>query len=189
MAVDDLTLISLARGGDSAAMTELVLRYRGPVYHFARRILADAALAEDVLQETFLAAQASLAAYRGEGTVKGWLLTIARAKAASMRRRRVGEPTRFDPIDTLEELGARAGWGHPLSPEDLAWRVQQRSLLEQALSTLGDEEREVLVLRDVEGLSGEETAAAAGITLAAMKSRLHRGRLQLLAQVKSAVRP
>ena len=96
---------------------------------------------------------------------------------------------RIEPVFSLEELGARAGWGHPLSPEDLAWRVQQRSLLEQALSTLPADEREVLVLRDVEGLSGEETAAAAGISLAAMKSRLHRGRLQLLAQVKAVVRP
>lgn len=189
MVEDDATLIARARGGDATAMTRLVVRYRGPVYHFARRFLADAALAEDVLQETFLAAQASLGTYRGDGTVKGWLLTIARAKAATLRRRRAGEPAQFDPIDTLEQLGARAGWGHPLSPEDLASRLEQRSLLEQALASLAPDEREVLVLRDVEGLSGEETAAAAGISLAAMKSRLHRGRLQLLAQIKSAVRP
>ena len=186
---EDVSLVERASRGDRQAMNALVHRHRGAVFQFARRILADAALAEDVLQETFIAAHASLASFRGAGTVKGWLLAIARAKAATALRRRAGEPATFDPVDSLEVLGARAGWGHPLSPEDLASRVEQRSLLERALAALATDEREVVVLRDVEGLSGDETAAAVGISIAAMKSRLHRGRLQLLAQVKSAVQP
>ncbi len=170
-------------------MSELVRRHRGPVYHFARRLVGDAALAEDVLQETFLAAHSSLATFRGDGSMRAWLLSIARAKAATLRRKHAGEAVHDVADASLNELGARAGWGHPLSPEELASRVEQHSLLESALAALPEDEREVVLLRDVEGLSGEETATAAGLTLPAMKSRLHRGRLRLLAQVKSGGQP
>ena len=183
----DDALLSLARAGDRAAVGALVRRYRSVVYRFARRLVTDPALAEDVMQETFLAATGSLDTFRGEGSLKAWLLSITRAKAGEARRRKAGEPSSFESAGSLDELGARAGWGHALSPEELAARVEQRTLLERGLSGLSPEEREVVLLRDVEGLSGEQVAAALGLSLAAVKSRLHRGRLRLLALVKQEV--
>jgi RNA polymerase sigma-70 factor (ECF subfamily) len=181
----DAELARRAASGDPAAFADVVRRHRGTIFHFARRLVRDPALAEDVLQETFLAAHASLSTFRGEGSMKSWLLAIARTRALTLLRKKSGEPADFESVETLEGLGAKAGWGRPLDPEVLAQRLEQVAVLEKALSTLPEGEREVVLLRDVEGLSGEETAAALGLTVAAVKSRLHRGRLQLLATVKA----
>jgi RNA polymerase sigma-70 factor (ECF subfamily) len=183
-ALPDAALVTRARDGDRQAFSTLVQRHRGAVLRFARHLVTDAASAEDVLQETFITALHTLADFRGEGSVKAWLLAIARSKAWRQRRRRQGEPAKWEPVESLEQLASAAGYGVPLNPEELTSRVERQSLLEHALAQLAAEEREVVVLRDVEGLSGEETAAALGLTLAGMKSRLHRGRLHLVGALK-----
>jgi RNA polymerase sigma-70 factor (ECF subfamily) len=187
MGADETGLIQQARLGDRAAFSALVAAHRGGVYRFAERLTRDPALAEDVLQETFLAAHQGLAGWRGEGSFRGWLLAIARSRVLMARRRRVGEPAAHEGDDTLAELGLSAGWGAAMDPEALALRTEERGLIERALAQLGEEEREVIVLRDLEGLSGEETAAALGLQVAAMKSRLHRARLRLVAAVKGGL--
>lgn len=80
-------------------------------------------------------------------------------------------------MDALEALGARAGWG---SESDFSRRFEVENELEWALGRIPDEERKVIVLRDIEGFSGPETAEALELSVAAMKSRLHRGRLRLM---------
>ena len=87
------------------------------------------------------------------------------------------------PRAPLPELGEAAGWGSE-SPEAEVLRAERRARLARALDALAPEDREVLVLRDLEELTGEETAAALGLSLAAMKSRLHRARLRLAAQLR-----
>jgi RNA polymerase sigma-70 factor (ECF subfamily) len=181
---DDLQLVQQARDGNARAFSELVVSHRGPVFRFARRLLKDDAAAEDVLQETFLTAHRRLGTWRGEGSFKSWLFAIARSEVLMQRRRRVGEPKDWEPMESLPELGAEAGWGQAMDPQALSERLEERSHLEAALGTLDEAEREVLLLRDVEGLSGEDTATALGLTLPAMKSRLHRARLRLVAAVK-----
>lgn len=170
--------------GDGAAFAQLVMPHRAAVFHYARRLTRDDALAEDILQETLWTAFRQLQGWRGEGSARGWLLSIARSRVLMARRRRAGEPATFEDADTLPELGLAAGWGEPMDPEALAGRLETQAMLERALASLGDEDREVIVLRDLEGLSGEETAQALGLSLPAMKSRLHRARLRLLAAVK-----
>lgn len=167
-------------------MDALVSTWRGPLYRFARRLTHDDALAEDVLQETFLTALRKVGAWRGEGTCRGWLFSIARSQVLMARRRRAAEPETFDDVDAraLPELGLDAGWGAAMDPEALAARTEAQAQLEAALRGLTPADREVLALRDLEGLSGEDTAQALGLTLTAMKSRLHRARLALVAQVK-----
>lgn len=83
----------------------------------------------------------------------------------------------------LPELGEAAGWGDR-NPEEGVLRSQRRECLARALEALGPEEREILVLRELEELTGEATAAALGIGLATMKSRLHRARLRLAAELR-----
>jgi RNA polymerase sigma-70 factor, ECF subfamily len=181
-------LIERAARGDRLAFTSLVEANRGAVYRFALRLTRDQALAEDVLQDTFLAAMKGLAGWRGDGSFRGWLYAVARSRVLMARRKKVGEPEAFESNESLEVLGLQAGWGAPMDAEALAARVQQQSVLEAALSGLEPEDREVLVLRDLEGLSGEETAQALGLSLPAMKSRLHRARLRLVAAVKGGNR-
>ncbi len=137
--------------------------------------------AEDALQETFLAAWQAAGSFRGGDSARGWLLTIARHGLGRMRRLRVDEPARLIPLDSL---GCEAGWGEaggvPL-PED---GKERRARLETALASLGQEDREIIVLRDLEGFSGEETAELLALGLAAMKTRLHRARLRLVATLR-----
>lgn len=135
--------------------------------------------AEDALQECFVSAWRSAENFNGDGAARGWLFTIARNALRRQHRRRVGEPTE---MESLEALGAAAGWG---VASDFRHRFEVRDELDWALSKIPPEERQVVVLRDVEGLSGEEAAEVLDLSVAAMKSRLHRGRLRLMGLVRT----
>lgn len=176
----DGELLKRVAAGGREAFDELVARHRAAVYRFARAATGGPEAAEDVLQETFLAAWRAAATFQGRSAVRTWLLTIARNRAWHHRRRDGRLPVDDVPLADLAEA---AGWGDP-GPEAEAIRSQRRALLARALAALGPEEREVLVLRELEELTGEEAAAALGIGLAAMKSRLHRARLRLAAQLR-----
>lgn len=179
----DHELVTRAAGGDSAAQRELVVRHQGAVYRLLKRLARDSGQAEDLTQETFITALEHLSTWRGEGTARGWLLSIARSRWLMSRRT---SAARHEPAEaeSLEKLGLAAGWGSPADPEELASQLEQRTVLEQALQGLDEESREVLTLRDLEELSGEETAQVLGVSVAAMKSRLHRARLALVASIK-----
>lgn len=179
----EASLMERAARGDSSARRQLVVAHQGAVYRLLRRLCRDDAQAEDLTQETFITALEKLPGWRSEGSPKGWLLAIARSRWLMSRR---APAARQEPAEdaSLEALGARAGWGEPMDPEALASRLEEQAVMERALAGLDAEAREVLTLRDLEGLSGEETAQVLGLSLAAMKSRLHRARLALVAAVK-----
>lgn len=184
---DELTdeaLLTRSAGGDAAAFDQLVGRHAASVLRMIRYRVDDAAAAEDVLQQTFLAAWRSAPSFRGEARVKTWLFTIARNTAARVRDRAQRVPLADVPLETL---GVEAGWGSE-DPETIALAAERHDLLRVAFASLDDEAREVLTLRDLEELSGDDTAALLGVSLAAMKSRLHRARMTLAARVKGEVR-
>lgn len=176
---EDLAALQRVAQGEKRAFGAFVRRHKDAVYRYARALCREHAAAEDVLQETFVSAFRHAGAFRAEGSARGWLFRIARNQAATARRRRVGEPARHEP---LEVLGAEAGWGataeHPL--EALA----TREALTVALARLAEEDQEILLLRDVEGLSGDEAARVTGLSVSAMKSRLHRARLRLAVELR-----
>lgn len=176
----DLAALIAVAAGDRRAFGPFVMRHRDAVFRYARALCPNDAAAEDVLQEAFVSAFRNAGSYRGEGAARAWLFRIAHNEAATARRKRVGEPQRLEP---LEALGAAAGWGADASEPPLD-RIADREALELALGALEDEEREILMLRDVEGLSGPETASLLGLSLAAMKSRLHRARLRIAAELR-----
>jgi len=178
----DRGLAARAAAGDREAFASLVTRHQASVYRLARHLAATRDEAEDVLQQTFLSAWQGVAGYRGDASVRTWLLTIARHAAVNRRVRESREPLDATPLD---DLGIRAGWGGP-NPEQLAVAAEQRDRLAAALAGLAADEREVLTLRDLEGLAGDDVAAMLGLTVAAMKSRLHRARLRLAAAVRGA---
>ena len=179
----DAALLARSAAGDRAAFDVVVTRHAASVLRMIRFRIGDPA-AEDVLQQTFLAAWRAAPGFRGDAQVKTWLFTIARNTAAKAGDRAQRSPVADVPIDTL---GVEAGWGSE-DPETMALAAERRDLLRAAFDTLDDEAREVLTCRDLEGLSGEETAALLGVSVAAMKSRLHRARMTLAARVRGEVR-
>jgi RNA polymerase sigma-70 factor (ECF subfamily) len=177
-APDDDALLRRSAGGDGAAFDLFVDRHAAAVLHFARNLTRDEDRAADVFQETFVAAWRGAGGFRG-GSARAWLLTIARNATHRQRRTRAGEPRDHE---SLDELAQRAGWG--ADHDDVLRRLEARDLLERGLAALDDDDREILLLRELEGLSGAEAAAALGITLEAQKSRLHRARLRFIASLR-----
>lgn len=180
--LDDAALVERAQAGDSTAFDELVRRYEGKVFHLTRRILGDPDEAEDALQETFLSAYRGLPRFKREAKFSTWIFRIA-TNAALMRLRK----RRPDVVSLDQPLASDAD--HDASPLELRdWSAtpdeeladqETRVAMDQAIAALPPELAAVFVLRDVEGLSNEETAEATGLSLAAAKSRLHRARLFL----------
>lgn len=177
---EDVARLRRAAEADRHAFDLLVARHQAAVFRLARALTGSDAAAEDVLQETFLAAWRAAGAYRGEGSVRAWLLTIAHHKAGRFLRRRAGEPTEHLPLDAL---ALAAGYGAEVVEGRVEAR-ERRAALEAALGRLGAEERAILVLRDLEGLTGPEAADVLGLTLAGAKTRLHRARLRLMAALR-----
>lgn len=177
----DAALLARVVAGDHDAFESLVARHQAAVFRFARTITRTREDAEDVLQETFLAAYRSAGGFRGEASVRTWLLIIARNAAFRIGRRTIA--TAEIEESELWDLGLRAGWGQD-DPESLAVKAQRRDRLQAALHSLEPAAREIIALRDLEGLSGEETARVLGVTVEGMKSRLHRARLKLAAALR-----
>jgi RNA polymerase sigma-70 factor (ECF subfamily) len=176
--LSDSELLRRTADGDHEAFTVFVDRHEGAMYRFLSARTGSSADSEDALQETFLAAFRGSGSYRGEGSARSWLFGIARNLSKRLYRKRVGEPDEMVP---LEELGLQAGWGCPPWTDSFLESLERRDTLEKALQRLSPEEREILILRELEGFSGDETAAVLELSLSAMKSRLHRARLRLAA--------
>lgn len=173
---DDARLLQLTAGGDDVAFARFVERHQGGVWRRALALSGQTADAEDLLQETFLAAWRHAASFRGgpSASARAWLLTIAHHAWQRMGRRSVPVIAVAEE-ESLEALALRAGWGSDDADDD------RRATVQEALSRLTPDDRQLLLLRDVEELGGEEVAALLGLSLAAMKSRLHRARLRLAA--------
>ena len=182
--LSDIELLARTVAGDRRAFGQLVVRHQAAVARFARAASLTSADAEDVLQETFLAALRGAGSFRGASAVRTWLLAITRH--AALQRRRRDQRYESTGEDSLEALGRGAGWGAepPATPEQAVIGAERRADVARALESLPRDQREILVLRDGEGLSGEETATVLGVSLDAMKSRLHRARLKFAASLR-----
>jgi len=177
----DAELLRRSAGGDASAFEQFVRRHEAAAMRLLLASATTPADAEDALQEAFLAAWRAAGAFAGTGSARAWILTIARNALHRRYRRRAGEPA---DLISLDRLGAEAGWGAVDAPDQLVERLEDREILERALARLEQADREVLVLRDLEELGGEETARLLGVSVGAMKSRLHRARLRLAAQLR-----
>ena len=132
------------------------------------------------MQQTFLNAYQHAASFRGDASVRTWLLTITRNTAFRLRGKTQREELVEEP---LMKLGIDAGWGGD-DPETIAIAAERKGALRRAMSKLSPEDRQVLILRDLEGLRGAEAAAVLGIGERALKSRLHRARLRLAVSLR-----
>jgi RNA polymerase sigma-70 factor, ECF subfamily len=170
--VSEPKLLERAKGGDLKAFAEFVRTFERRVRAVCFRLLDDARDVDEVVQDSFVQAWRNLERFRGDAAPYTWLYRIA-VNEALMRRRRKTLPT-----TELQETTVAGG-------EDAYAAADARAFLIERLRQLPDDYRVAVVLRDVEGLSNEEVARVLDISLAAAKSRIHRGRMQLRQDLES----
>jgi len=176
----DADLIAAARDGDRAAIEELLGKYEPSIYRFGLRMCGNEDAAREVLQETLLAAFRFLPGFRGDAALSTWLYQIARSFC--IKERRGQRPTQS--ID--DKVGAELVDPAP-APDARVHAREIGEALSRAIAALPPEQREVLILRDVEGLSADEAAEVIGIEIGALKSRLHRARMALRTALSDAL--
>ena len=173
--VSDETLIGRIAAGDPSAFDRLVRRHQAAVYRFARAAAPEEGSALEILRDTFLAARRAAPRHRDETSARPWLLALAR-QAIDRRhpRSREADPT------PLRELARAAGWqsGGDGALDDGGPAVAT------AFAALPPEDREILTLCDREYFTLDEAARVTGLPDAAVRTRLHRARLRLLARLK-----
>jgi RNA polymerase sigma-70 factor (ECF subfamily) len=185
--LEDDALMEAAQGGDGDALDALLRQYQPQIFRFGMKMCRDPEAAQDVLQETLFAAARTLHGFRGASSISTWLYTIARSFCIKARRRSVFAPE----VVSLESaaLLARAARDNAPDPERALADREVGVALESAIAALEPEYREVLLLRDVEGLSAAEVAGVTGISVAAVKSRLHRARITVRDRVAPLLAP
>ncbi len=180
----DAGLLDAARAGDPAALEALIARYQARIYRFGLKMCRDPEVAKDVVQDTLIAMARGVRDFRGGSSLSTWLYTIARSYCIKARRRSKFAPSDVQSIDATPALALPDP--APRSDDALdAKRTEQ--VLERAIVALDPKYREVLILRDVEGLTAPEVAEVLGISVDAVKSRLHRARMDVRARVAPAL--
>ena len=168
-------LVQRSQGGDLEAFNVIVERYQSQVFNLAARILGNRASAEDVVQEAFISAHKAIGRFRG-GSLRAWLLRIVSNASLdhirTLRRRRE---------ESLDQAELDVGFQPPSrgeGPDQQAIRMELGAELQRAIISLPPDQRAVLVLVDVQGLSYEEAAQSVGVSVGTVKSRLSRARVR-----------
>jgi RNA polymerase sigma-70 factor (ECF subfamily) len=185
---NEAELLEAARSGSGEALEALLVRHEARLYRFARRLCRQREDAEDVLQESLLAAARGLPGFRGASSIGTWLYTIARSFCIKKRRRSVFAPVEVS-LDTQASLAARGLADPARRPDEALEASRLEAALQAAIAALDRPYREVLLLRDVEGLSAAEVAEVTGLSVPAVKTRLHRARARLREALAPLVAP
>ena len=183
----DDELLAAARQGDTAALETLLVRYQPHLYRFGLRMCGNVEDAGDVAQESLISMARSVRDFRGDASVSSWLYTIARRFCIKKRRRSKFAPAREESLDEPTTDVARHLADPGLNPERAATNRELATALTRAIDALEPAQREVLVLRDVEGLSAPEVARVLGMSVEAVKSRLHRARVAVREELAPAL--
>lgn len=200
-AANDAALLEAVRAGDEAAFTALVGRHHTRLLRMARMHVRDASLAEEVAQEAWVVFVEGLDRFEGRAAVGTWLcgITINLARSRARREARSvpvsalgGDDGPLLPDERFRSAGAlfAGNWATPPTawPDDPERRLlggELRRRLEEAIATLPEAQREVLLLRDIEGLSGEEVCNALGLSDTNQRVLLHRARTRLRAWLEA----
>jgi len=176
--MDELELIAQSQHGDLRAFNQLVVNYQTTVYNLAYRILGDGDAAADATQDAFVSAYKAIARFRG-GSFKAWLLRIVTNASYDQLRVKQRRPT-----ESLDDMLVEPDHDATLrddseSLEDFALRQELGSAIQNGLGGLPPDQRVVLILSDIEGMSYEEIADVTRVSLGTVKSRLSRARSKL----------
>ena len=181
----EIEFIERLKAEDAAAFDELVTRFSGDIYGLLVRLTSDAEEAKDLTQETFLCVVRSVKSFRADASLKTWLYRIAINQARNRQRwwrsRKFGFTFSLDSANEPDDVSLHETLAdeNQQSPEQQALQREQETMIKQALKKLPQQFREAVVLRDIEGLSYEEIAAALETSIGTVKSRIARGREEL----------
>ncbi len=182
--MDEQQLIEAAKNGDRKAMSDLVKNYEKTVYNFAFKICRDSLKAENIMQETFYSMIKSLHQFDGKSKLSTWLYRIVANHCLMEARKKKHEWLSIDEDDGLYDGSYAAGWDS--IPANVVENGELKNILDEAIQRLSPEYRVVFLLRDVEGLSTEETGKITELSVPAVKSRLHRARAFLRKEINKA---
>ena len=181
---DDARLVEALRADDEAAFVELVRRYQSRLLRLAEATVGSRAVAEEVCQDTWLAVLRGVERFEGRSSFKTWLFRILlnRARTSATREQRAGRPE----DDVVERFDASGAWASPPVPwsehvDDRLVAEKLANRVHELLPELPDQQRQVVVLRDVEGLAPDDVASMLGVTDGHQRVLLHRGRAKLRA--------
>ena len=185
--MEERELIARVRAGDGAAERALYDAHVDRVYRLAYRLAGDDQLAREFTQDTFVRAFERLASFRGEAKLSTWLTRIVVNEALERRRRAARRRRQLDSqgvsfIESYREALMRGSESSP-GPEQAVMRTELARVIEAAIARLPEVFRPAFVLREIEGLSVAETAAALGLAEATVRTRIHRARLRLQADL------
>lgn len=186
--LDDEELVARAKAKDLPAYEELVARYEEKVYRLAMRFVRNETDAGEVVQDVFLTAWRSLAGFQGRAQFGSWIYRVTVNTALMLLRSQRRHPqVAVDDVEpgalgeAANQSGASLGAGTDWSkrPDEQLQSDELRQHIQSAVDALPETLRTVFLVRDVDGLSTEETAELLGLTIPAVKTRLHRARLAL----------
>ncbi len=183
---DEILLITRSQNGDVNAFNQLVLKYQQTTYNVVLRMVGDYDAAADVTQDTFIAAFRAIQTFRGGPSFRAWLLRIASNQACDFWRR--AHRHAQDSLDTIMDedephdadlLSALVATEQATNPEEFLLNQELQELIQKGLQELPLDQRVVVILCDVQGLSYEEIAASTQTSLGTVRSRISRGRKRL----------
>lgn len=196
-AVDtDLELLTRLRAGDEEAFVTLVARYQQPMLRFARAYVPSRAIAEEAVQDTWMGVVKGIEHFEGRSTFKTWLyrILINRARSAGSREHRHTTSEIHEPHHAVDPIrfDANGQWADPVDPwnddtEDRLDAATWGPILQSGLEDLPARQRQVVILRDRDGLSGDEVCDLLGLSTGNQRILLHRGRSRLREILESQI--
>ncbi len=185
--MDEIYLIEEAKKGNKKALGELVKKYEQTIYNFSFKVCRDPEKAENIMQETFYSFVKSINQFDGHSKLSTWLYRIVANHCLMQARKFKGKS--FISLENDEDLYSEkniADWS--ALPYKSAENKELKEILDRTIKKLSPDYRIIFLLRDVEGLSTEETAEATNLSVPAVKSRLHRARAFLRKEIDEAFR-
>ncbi len=183
----DPALVARARGGDDRALDELLTQLEPMLYRFGVTLCHHPEDARGVRQETMITLVESLDQFRGEASLSSWLYAIARSHCSRRRRKSKFAPAHMESLDDNVGGVFDVASDEP-RPDELIDQRRLAAIFERAVADLEPGQRQVLLLRDLEGMSAKDVARALDLSVAAVKSRLHRARAAVQARADELLR-
>ncbi len=190
MAVSDLELIEKFKMGDEGVFEEIVRRYQKKVYNSTYRMMGNHEDAWDLAQEAFLRVYRNLNRFQGRSSFSTWLFTITTnicRDELRKRQRQIKAHSLSEPIRVKDGEIERDIVDDSMIPEDISLQRELRDEIQEVINNLPEEQKEVIVLREIQGFSYEEIAEIVGVAIGTVKSRISRGRRNLRQELDSLI--